>query len=189
MLYRFSCIVVYWFCRIFFKLEVHGREVFPPQGPFLVASNHLSHIDPAALAAVSPRKIGFLAKEELYENKILSAYLLTVGVMPLKRGKSDIRALRQGLAILKTGGLAIFPQGTRGVSMDQVSAGVGFFYRKTKAPVIVAKIYGTDKILPKGVGFFRKGKMKIIFVRVDDISAEDSSKDVARKVMNCIKSL
>ncbi len=133
MVYRISCIIVYCICKLFFKLEVQGKEVFPTKGPFLLASNHISHIDPAALAAVSPRKVGFLAKEELYENKIMGTYLLAAGVMPLKRGKSDIRALRQALSILKTDGLAIFPQGTRGASMEQVNAGIGFLYRKSKS--------------------------------------------------------
>lgn len=189
MVYRISCIIVYCICKLFFKVEVKGREVFPAKGPFLLASNHLSHIDPAALAAFSPRKVGFLAKEELYKNKLLGAYLLAAGVMPLKRGKSDIRALRQALAILKTGGLAIFPQGTRGAPMDQANAGVGFLCRKAKVPIIVAKFSGTDELLPKGAKFFKPGKMKIVFDKMTGINESDSSQEIAKKVMNKIKSL
>ncbi len=189
MAYRISCFIVYWVCKLFFNLKVQGIEAFPSQGPFLLSSNHVSHIDPAALAAVSPRKVNFLAKEELYKNKIFGAYLLSVGVFPLKRGKSDIRALRQAIKILKAGGLVIFPQGTRGVSMDAANAGVGFLYRKTKAPIIVARVFGTDKILPKGAAFFKKGEMKIVFGRVEGLRDSDSSQEIAKKVMDAIKNL
>jgi len=189
MLYRVSTTLVYAFLKLFFNLESKGKEVFPKDGHFILASNHLSNLDPPILAASCPCKVSFLAKEELFNNRIASFYLKDVGAIPLKRDGSDIVAVRMALRIVKTKSLIIFPQGTRGASIDDVNAGVGFICKKAKIPVIAARIYGTDKVLPKNAKFFRKGKVKVIFSRVENIEDNDTSESITRKVMETIKSL
>ena len=189
MLYRLSKGLAYWFLKIFYKLEVKGTEVIPKTGSFILASNHLSNLDPPTLAVSSPRKIGFITKEELFENKLLALYLRGVGAISVKRGKSGVGVMRLVLRTLKAKPLLIFPQGARGEGFTAANSGIGFFYKKTGVPIIAARIYGTDKILPKGAKFFRKGRIKVIFDRVDNIEKSDSYEDVTQKVMNKIASL
>lgn len=189
MLYRVSRVLFKWFLKLFYGLEVKGKGVIPESGPFILASNHLSNLDPPTLAVSSPRKIGFLAKEELFKNKFFALYLRSVGAIPLKRGKSEIRAMRLVLKTLETKPLLIFPQGTRSSSLTAANSGIGFFYRKSDIPIIAARIYGTDKVLPRGAKFFSKGRIKVFFARVDNIEKNDSYEDVTRKVMEKIKSL
>ena len=189
MLYRLSKILAYSFLKLFYKLEVKGKKYIPKAGPFILASNHLSNLDPPTLAVSSPRKIGFLAKEELFKNKLLALYLRGVGAISVKRDKSDIRVMRLALKTLKTKPLLIFPQGARGGGFMAANSGVGFFYKKTGVPIIAARIYGTDKALPKGAKFFRKGGIKVVLARVDNIEKSDSYEDVTQKVMNKIASL
>jgi len=107
----------------------------------------------------------------------------------LKRGQNDIRAIRLALKLLKNRPLTIFPQGTRGASMEAVNSGVGFLCKKSKVPIIVARIYGTDKESCKDVNLFNKGKIRVIFARVDNIEEGDSYEDITQKVMGKIKSL
>jgi 1-acyl-sn-glycerol-3-phosphate acyltransferase len=181
--------LVFLFLKLFFKLKVKGREALPKDQPFILASNHISNLDPAALAAVCPRKIGFLAKKELFKNRISNWYIKTVGGIPLRRGISDVSAVRETLKILRLKPLLVFPQGTRGADFDKANPGVGFLYKKAKAPIIAAKIYGTDKVLPKGAKFFKKGRIEIKFARVDNIKDSDSYEEITAKVMAKIKSL
>ena len=189
MLYRFSTTLVYCYLKLFYKLEVRGKENIPEKGPFILAANHLSNLDPSLLAAVSPRKVGFIAKQELFNNKMSALYFKDVGVMPLKRGQSDIRAVRLALKVLESKPLVIFPQGTRGASLEAANSGVGFLCKRAKVPVVAARIYRADKESSQGVSFFNKGKIRVIFARVDNIEEGDSYEDITRKVMDSIKSL
>jgi len=189
MLYRISTTLAYCYIRFFYKVEVIGKENIPKKGPFILAANHVSNLDPPILAAVSPRKVGFLAKEELFSNKIFALYFKSVGLMPLKRGQNDIGAVRLALKVLKVKPLAIFPQGTRGVSLEAANNGVGFLCKKAKVLVVAARVYGTDKESRKRVSFFNKGKIRVIFSRVDSIKDDDNYEDITQKVMNKIKSL
>ena len=164
-------------------------DVFPADQPFILAANHLSNLDPPILAVSCPKRIAFMAKEELFANKLLSLYLKDVGAIPIKRGKSDIRIMRLALKTLKTKALLIFPQGTRGRSFNEANSGVGFLSRKAKVPVIAARIYGTDKVLPKRAKFFRRGKIKVIFAKVNTVKEGDDYQAITQKVMATIESL
>jgi len=189
MFYRASTALVYCYLKALFNLKIEGKESVPKKGPFILAANHLSNLDPPLLATVSPRKVGFLAKEELFKSKIAAFYFKGAGVMPLKRGQSDIRAVRLALKLLKSKPLTIFPQGARGGSMEAANSGVGFLCKKAKVPVIVAKIYGTEKESCKNVNLFNKGEIRVIFARVENIEEGDSYEDITQKVMSKIKSL
>lgn len=177
------------FLRIFFGLEFKGREAFPKSGPFLVAANHISHLDPIVVGIAYQKQLTFLAKEELFRNKILNWVLRDWGVVPLNRSKTDIKVLRTALEVLKTRPIAIFPQGTRTADLDAFNSGVGFLAHKAKVPVVAVKVSGTDKILPKGKKFFNFGKIQATIARVDTISPNDDYRQIAAKVMDKIKSM
>lgn len=189
MLYRISTALTYCYLKVLYNIEVEGRESIPKKGPFILAANHLSNLDPPVLAVFSPRKVGFLAKEELFRNRIAALYFKNVGVMPLRRGQNDIGAVRIALEVLKSRPLLIFPQGRREASLESVNNGVGFLCKKAKVPVVAARIYGTDKKPAKWLGFFKRGKIRVIFARVDKIKESDNHDDITAKVMAKIKSL
>jgi 1-acyl-sn-glycerol-3-phosphate acyltransferase len=175
-----------FFCKFFFKLEVHGKECIPLDFPFIIAANHLSYLDPIIIGVASPVKLWFLAKEDLFKNKFFGRYLNVIGTIPLVRGRGDIRALRRALSLLKERKpVVIFPQGQRG-DRDAAKPGVGFLYRKTGVPVIAAHITGTEKALPKGARMIRYVKVIIRFSPVEDISESDSYEDISYKVLRMI---
>ena len=43
--------------KIWLRMEVFGRENIPAEGPVVIASNHLSLLDPPVLGAAATRKI------------------------------------------------------------------------------------------------------------------------------------
>ncbi len=190
MLYNIATAALLILCKCLFKLKVKGKDSFPKKTPFILTSNHISNLDPVILGvAAFPRGVSFLAKEELFSNKLFALILKDVGAIPLKRGKSDIRTVRIALKTLKKRPLVVFPQGTRSSGFDKVNSGVGFLYRKAKVPIIAAKIQGTDKVLPRGAKYLSRGRVKVTFSKVDDIIDSDNYKDIASKVMNKIKTL
>ena len=55
--YDLSKFVLWLFFRAGFGLEVVGREHVPRSGAFLVASNHVSYLDPPLVGAACPRRL------------------------------------------------------------------------------------------------------------------------------------
>ncbi|MBU1121466.1 MAG: 1-acyl-sn-glycerol-3-phosphate acyltransferase [Candidatus Omnitrophica bacterium] len=189
MIYRIGRFICWIILKVFFKIQVKGRDVLPYKQPFILASNHISHLDPVVLGVANPPFLGYLGKEELFKHKLLGSFFKCVGVIPLERGKSDIKAMRTALKVLKEKPLVIFPQGSRSDDFDKFKTGVGFLYRRSGAPIIVAKIRGTDKILAKGSKWPKLGKIRVVFGKVEGISPKDDYDDIAKKVVEKIRSL
>ena len=133
--------------RLFLRMEVFGRENIPEEGPVVIASNHLSLLDPPILGAAATRKIHFMAKSELFKPAWFGALIRKLGAFPVKRGEMDREAIKTGLTILKENKvLAVFPEGTRSKDGELGRAGGGAFMMgvKRKAKIVPACIYGTD---------------------------------------------
>ena len=60
---------IFWLIlKIFWRMEIIGIENLPQSGGLIIASNHVSYLDPAVLAASFNRKIYFLTKKEVFKN-------------------------------------------------------------------------------------------------------------------------
>jgi 1-acyl-sn-glycerol-3-phosphate acyltransferase len=189
MLYTLGKFTVYCFLKLFFEVKIEGREFFPAKGPFILAANHVSYFDPPLLATVVKRRIWFLAKEELFRGWISRVFFRSLGAIPLKRNSNDFRAMRRALAILKQRPLLVFPQGLVGAPWEQVHAGVGFLFKRSKVPLIAARIYGAENVFPLSKSLFKREKIRIVFERMDGILPEGTNEEIAAKVMDKIKSL
>ncbi len=179
--------------KLLFRIEVKGRENIPKEGGFILACNHVSHLDPPALGIACPRPVSFMAKEELFKVPALSLWLRAVNVLPLKRGSADISALKLAMKHVNGGkGLALFPEGTR-QQKDSAAvkplAGVGFLAAKLDAPVIPAFIKGTDDALPKGAKFIRPAKIRVYFGKQINIERRMPYQDIAQMIMADIRQL
>lgn len=81
----------------------------------MLCCNHTSFADPVLMLVTFPRPIYFMAKEELFRNKLVGWFLGKVmGAFPVNRGTGDTRAIDTARNILNKGHvLGIFPEGTR----------------------------------------------------------------------------
>ncbi|SFL98289.1 lysophospholipid acyltransferase family protein [Salibacterium qingdaonense] len=148
-LYRIGRALFRTFFSLFMRVRVVGRENIPETGPVLLCSNHISNLDPTLLGSFMSRSMTFMAKEELFEKKLVNAVLTRVGAFPVKRGSSDRRALKKGLGLLEEGHvLCLFPEGTRSRTGEIRSglAGSGFFALRSKAAVVPVVIVGSYKL-------------------------------------------
>lgn len=101
MIYEISKFLCFVVLKILFKLEVKGKDFLPRNRPFIIASNHRSYLDPIVVGVGCSCALHYLAKEELFKNKLFSLILRNLNVIPLKRSTTDLGALRMALAILK----------------------------------------------------------------------------------------
>ncbi len=176
----------------FFPLTIKGRENIPAKGAFIVASNHLSHLDPPLVSFAVGRPIYHIAKKSLFANKIFGWLLYGLGSFPIERQGSDIGAMRECLRKLKAGQpLALFPTGTRVVGEEKIApkSGVGFLGVKAGVPVIPMKIVGTDLVLPKGSKKIHKQPVSIAIGKPLYFSANQPYDLIAAEILQKIKSL
>ena len=140
--------ISYPFFKLFFRVEIHGRENVPYDGAYIVASNHSSYFDPFIVCLATKRSVAFMAKEELFHVPVLSPVIQELGAFAVNREKLEIATIKSAKDILsKTKWLlGIFPEGTR-VRVKQVgkiNTGFGYLAKATKT-----------KILPVGINFRR----------------------------------
>jgi 1-acyl-sn-glycerol-3-phosphate acyltransferase len=103
------------FMRWPLRLRVRGLENVPADGGFVVASNHVSNVDPWPVGfPLYPRQVHFMGKAELYQNRAMRWFLLRSGTFPVRRGERDSEAFRTAVRLAQEGGaVAMFPEGTR----------------------------------------------------------------------------
>ena len=136
--------------RLVFGMRISGMDRVPRTGGLLVASNHISEMDPPVLGSCIPRTVRFMAKSELFSGRALSWLITHLGAFPVNRRGVDRTALRTAESILRGGGaLLIFPEGTRSNDGRPLppKAGVGLLASTTGVPVIPVFLHGTDSPL------------------------------------------
>jgi 1-acyl-sn-glycerol-3-phosphate acyltransferase len=153
---------VYWFSRwcirvgydLAFSGEVAGAGHIPSGGGFIVASNHLSFLDPPLIGCHIPHQLAFFARKTLWKPGLAAWWLTTIECIPVDRdGGSDVSALRKTISSVAGGrGVILFPEGTRSPNgqLQEAKPGVGMLACKTGAPVVPARIFGSYEALGKG---------------------------------------
>ena len=132
--------------KVLTKLRVYGNERVPLEGGLVVASNHLSWIDPPVLGYATPRTMYFMAKMEAHRVPGLGQLMRSFGTFAVRRGESDRDAVRTMRRIVREGhALGLFVEGTRQRSgiPGLVQPGAAMVAINEEAPVICAAIYGS----------------------------------------------
>lgn len=150
--YRIVVFIIYLFLKIFRRLKIEGKERIPKEGSVIFACNHISNLDPFALAASTIKPMGFFAKKELFFFP-LGPFIRWFGAFPVDRQGNATSAIRGALKILKSGrSLVIFPEGTRNRNDKKLlpgKKGVSLIAKKAQVPVVPVAVQGTP-------GFFSK---------------------------------
>ena len=166
LVYGFSKFVCWLFFRIGYGLKVTGREHVPRHGPCIIASNHISFLDPVVIGAACPRRLTFMARNTLFRHPLLRAWLIGVGAMPLNRDEADPSAVRGALQCLRRGQpIALFPEGTRQESgrLGTAKRGVGLLAVMGRVPVVPAYVHGTFEALPRDATRLYPSKILVAF--------------------------
>ena len=138
------------------RFDFKGVENIPRDGGAILAMNHVAYLDFALIGTAAlpvNRYVRFMAKKEIFENKIAG---------PLMRGMHHISVDRSSgsasfvaaLRALKSGEIVgIFPEGTISVSFElkEFKSGAVRLAMGAGVPVIPAVIWGSQRIWTKKV--------------------------------------
>lgn len=151
-MYYIAKILVWLAFHIAYDLRYEGRENIPKNTPVIYASNHRTNADPPLVGAGARGKYAFMAKEELFKNKLFAWLIRSLGAFPVSRGKGDMTVIDTAVERLESGrSLMIFPEGTR--SKD------GKVHRGHTGAALIAARSGKP-IIPVGVVFGDKLKFR-----------------------------
>ncbi|HEY8553798.1 MAG TPA: lysophospholipid acyltransferase family protein [Burkholderiales bacterium] len=133
------------FCRRFHGLPRQTLEL-PAEGPVLVASNHVSGLDPLLLIAASRRPLRFMIAREEYERWWFKWLFRAIGCIPVDRSRDPHKAFYAARRALEAGEVvALFPQGR--IHPDHLPPiplrrGVVVLAHMTGAPILPVRITG-----------------------------------------------
>lgn len=153
------------FLRVWNRYQVRGAENIPREGGCLLASNHVSYLDPGALSCgTGKRKAWFLARNTLFGGR--DWWFRAMHCIPLDRNQAEVGTIRRAVQTLKEGKLlALFPEGTRSPdgTIQKAHRGVGFIVSKAGVPVVPALIEGTYEAYPKGARWVAPKRVRITY--------------------------
>ncbi len=135
--------------KLVYRLKVYGKENIPKDNNYIVAANHLSTLDPPLVAAVMPRPVCFMAKQELFDIKFLRWWLDWLGAFAVNREHLGASTIKTAKSIKQTDWvLGLFPQGTRcepGEIRD-ITKGFASLAKVTKCGILPVGIIGTNEV-------------------------------------------
>jgi 1-acyl-sn-glycerol-3-phosphate acyltransferase len=158
---RLSYRVVGLFFRLVSRLSIVGGENIPRQDGVVLASNHISLLDTILIpySVMTIHGVQFVwspAKAELFGLPIIGRILDSWGAFPVRRGRSDLRAMRRIRTHMQTGKVMLFPEGTRNADgrLGKGKRTVGKLIYNARPVVVPLAVWGTNQVWPKGWRLF-----------------------------------
>lgn len=166
-LYKVSRFLMWVELRIWHRYRTSGVRNVPDQGGCILAGNHASFLDPAALGcAVTHRYVHFVTRQDLRRFRPFRWWADRVGALPLDRDKGDVAAMKLMLKVLKAGeALALFPEGTRthDGQLQKAKGGLGFLISKAAVPVIPIYLAGTFAAFPRDARWIKPRPITVYY--------------------------
>lgn len=187
--------------RLLFRLRFDGLDRIPDSGPAILAPNHVSVLDPIAVALATSargRPVRFLAAAEFFAHPVWGWGLRRTKHIPVRRGTRDLGALRQLQEVLQRGGLAgIFPEGRVGMGETPLRGRSGLVRAAVAArvPILPVGVWGTQDRWPRGgLKLSRPLRVPVAVVMGEAIHVPDEAarspavlREVTRQVMSSIE--
>ncbi|GIH23880.1 1-acyl-sn-glycerol-3-phosphate acyltransferase [Acrocarpospora phusangensis] len=137
------------------KIDIVGAENVPTTGGAVLVSNHISYLDFifAGLAArPSRRLVRFMAKKEVFDNKISGPLMRGMHHIPVDRAEgagayiAALRALKAGEVV------GVFAEATisRSFTVKEIKNGAVRMAAATNTPMIPMALWGTQRLWTKG---------------------------------------
>ena len=135
--------------KLVYRLKVEGLENVPKDNEYIVCPNHLSTLDPPLMCGVLPRRIAFMAKQELFDIRFLRWWIDWLGAIAVNRESLGPSTIKTVMNIKKSKWVfGIFPQGTRGLpgTISGVTKGFAGLAKITKCAILPVGITGTEEV-------------------------------------------
>jgi long-chain acyl-CoA synthetase len=149
--------------RLFFRLRAEGVENLPKGKPWVLTPNHVSYLDPFAIAAVlnwnQLRQTYWTGWTDIVSANPVMRFLSRLGkILPVEPTRAARTGLALGAIILRDGkNLVWFPEGERSATgrLQTFKPGIGMLLDRFATPALPVFIQGTYEALPMGNRFPR----------------------------------
>lgn len=145
-----------------------GRENIPPDGPFLLISNHQSVMDPMLIQSLCPRPMHAMAKSTQFRVPVIGGIMTHCYAYPVRRYQVDAQAVRWTLRVLGAGHpVAIYIEGERtwDGQLQTPRPGTVRLALKAGVPILPCAIAGAYDVWPRWDRSPRRGRIAIRFGR------------------------
>jgi 1-acyl-sn-glycerol-3-phosphate acyltransferase len=151
--------------RGLFDYRVVGAEKLQFTGPAIIASNHVSFLDPPLIGAAFDSVVYSFARKTLFDHPVAGMILRSWQVLAVDLDKPDPAALKTTIRLLRDGKkVVMFPEGTRSYDglPQSAEAGVGLFIAKGRAPVLPVRLFGAYEAYPRGAKTLRPSRITLV---------------------------
>jgi 1-acyl-sn-glycerol-3-phosphate acyltransferase len=172
------------YIRVAYRAEVAGAERIPRKGPCIIVANHESTVDPFVLGLATPRVIRYMAKAELWRNRLVARTMDGFGAFKVERGIGDSGALGRARTLLEHAEIiGIFPQGTclplRRRPFLRTAARLAL---ETGTPIVPAALVGTERILRPHKARLGLPKVRVLVARPIPVERQKVTIALARSL-------
>ncbi len=189
--------MIYFFCRILFRLEVRGLENLPKGGAYLICPNHLSYLDSFVLVSAMPYRVFertfFVGYSEHFQNWLMKFLARLANIVPVDPDAHLLRAMKVGARGLRQGRiLCIFPEGGRSFDgmLQEFKKGAAILAGEVGVPMVPVRIEGTYEAWPRDTWKIRLHKIKLVFGQPLTASqGEASYEDDTRRLRDTVARL
>ncbi|MDP2940078.1 MAG: AMP-binding protein [Candidatus Omnitrophota bacterium] len=156
--------------KIFWRLEVKGKDNIPKKGYFIFCANHASYLDGLAVAAAMPfpvlLNLYFIGWRQIFEHPAIKWANKMARLVPIDSSMELISTMRAASFILKNSkSICIFPEGQRTIDgkIKEFRKGMGILVKELGPTVIPLAIKGTFEAWPRTRGFPKTYPIKVVF--------------------------
>ncbi|HEV7241107.1 MAG TPA: lysophospholipid acyltransferase family protein [Thermoanaerobaculia bacterium] len=195
--------VVHAFLRVwlavYHRYRVKGRAHLPKDQPFVMVSNHSSHLDALCLLSALPltaiqKTYPAAAKDYFFTTLPKVAFsAIVVNAMPFDRKQNPRESIDLCRDLLATPGhaLILFPEGTRGTTgeLAPFKPGIGYLTAGTNIPVVPCYLAGAFRAWPKGAWIPRPFHLTLRIGEPMTFTNESNPKRVAAALEEAVKGL
>ena len=145
--------------KAFLNLKVVGINIIEEKSGIIVCANHQNLLDPPFLGSILPFESYFIAKSELFKNKLFGTIISSFNAIPVKRDSYSGSTIKKSEELIRNKkNLIIFPKDSR--KSFKAKAGIARIAISTGATIYPVKILNANNFKEC---FFHKKNLSFIF--------------------------
>jgi 1-acyl-sn-glycerol-3-phosphate acyltransferase len=148
------------------RVRILDLENVPKQGPYIIAVNHISILEPPLVLSFWRREPEVVAAVDIRERRAQEILVRLYGALRVHRGEYDREVITQAVAALQAGRpLVIFPEGGRShvPGLRRALPGVAYLIDKARVPVVPVGVVGSTEDFLKNA---LRGRRPVLEMRI-----------------------
>jgi 1-acyl-sn-glycerol-3-phosphate acyltransferase len=152
--------------RLYWRIRLEGVENIPPEGPLIIAPNHVTYADPVVVWIPVRLTVHFMAWAALFDIRGFSWLIRRLRAFPVNLDSADPRAIRETVRLLRAQqAVMIFPEGGRTTDgrLQPFFQGAFRLACSLNVPVLPVTILGGHDAWPPDRTLPKPGRLHIVY--------------------------